>query len=483
MSNLNDLNFSNLVSGKEVILSGKRFEVASPFYPEFVTKVPDSNLFDLKTCVSKAKSSAIEISKLSFGDRAEILRKTAKNIRFDSEDLEYVVKMTGMPITFVEKQLQDIKNLLLALPELIENTLGNRHGRIAGKVLDNHDLFKILYPIDGIVYSVTPANDPRIVSFISAWLVCLGIPGIIKPAKTDFLIAQKVIKKIIENGYPASGLNILGWNTSGENATKINFSLVDAAKAVWVFGDDTTVDNLLRFEDINGHRVDHFSDKIVLRHSTGRAAAVCDENIESKKIVNIITESCLEWPIGCNSLKAIFDASKQSNELTAMLNERFSRLEKETGNPFKHKTKVGFVDKQTLTNVSKRIKELESLRLLKKLQGKQISELQSTPFLLATEDKHSEFLAKEFSIYVLALKKCASFEEAVSEANESAGSNKRLAISVFSEDGEKVLKTNLHAHHIKRMRHSTELDILFHEGNDYLHRLTIPQIHREKTKS
>lgn len=473
--------FNNFIGGKESLLSKKTFEVGSPFYSDYIINVPDSNLFDLKSATSRARSAIETCNKLHFDDKREILKNASERIKFSNDDLEYIVKMTGMPIARVEKYTNEIPIILNAVYEAVEKRIGVRYGKIARHPIPDYDIFKFLEPTHGFVYAVTPGNDPRVVPFVASWLVTLGIPCIFKVSKNDILTAQKVIHTIIESGYPAGGLGMLCWDTSKENSKKLNFDLVDSSQVVWAFGDNNTVDNLLRFEEVeNGHRIDHFSDKIILRHATGRAAAICDSKIDQEKIADMITESALYWPIGCNALKAVFDANDKHGELVQILAEKFNKLT--VGDPMDKMTEVGYADSRILKYVFKRINELKLFGLIEPNTGKLISDIQASPIMLKTRDKLSEFLSREFLVYILTVKQCASFDEAVNEVNESSGSTKRIAIAVFSDEEDKVLRTTLRAHHIKRLRHTTELDILFHEGNDYLHKLTVPQIHRVKWK-
>jgi hypothetical protein len=168
------------------------------------------------------------------------------------------------------------------------------------------------------------------------------------------------------------------------------------------------------------------------------------------------------------------------------ISDKFIEMRKFVGDPMNKKTKIGTVSKDVLGLVSKRIDSLKSLGQLEQVCGEFISECQSSPLLLKTLDPFSEFLSTEFSCYLLTVKKCPNYATAVREMNLSAGENKRLATIVFSEDERDLFCDYIHSHHIKHMRHSTELDIMFHEGNDYLHLLTRPQIHRIngfKTKS
>lgn len=475
----------NFIGGKSLLLSGKRYGVQSPFFEDYSVQAADSGLFDVNTAIFKAKNAGKECKALSFGEREQILKQASKKLGFDSSILEYTVKMTGMPVHYVRKHLEQIPGMLPGVPELIRNRLGLTGPALHHHVASGADLYSVFHPLDGFVYGVTPGNDPRAVPFVVSWCVALGIPLVIKPSKTDLLGHQKLAEALINEGYPADGLNVIGWNSDSQNSLAKNFALVDSASAIWIFGDDNTIDKVLRFSaDEQGKQVDHFAGKVVLRHSSGRGAGIHDAGGDLKKTARIIVESAFEWPIACNALKALFTANSDHGELVARIKDiTENEFSKHVGDPMKVNTRVGCVNQKLLKHVTDRVASLKKMRLLQELVPlKALSGHQTSPLLLETTDAHSEFLSKEYSIYVLAIKKCKSFEHAVEEANGQSGDAKRISITVLSQDEKKVLGTYLHAYHVKRLRHSTELDLLYHEGNDYLHKLMVPQIHRVEQK-
>lgn len=469
-----------LVAGKPSLLSGKRFETPSSFYEDYSFLAADCGLFDVKRAVSKATHAIRECQSLSFETREEILCAASKKFDWQNKKFsEYVVKMTGMPIHFVTQHLKEASETLNAVPSLVRQRLGISNGRLHQRPVQGMDFYTIFHPLSGVIYAVTPGNDPRAVPFVAAWCATLGIPCVIKPSKNDLLVSRAIVKTIIDCGYPAAGLNLVSWDTTKEDSQAKNFALVDSAKAVWAFGEDATVDGLLRFHK-NDDKLDHFSGKTILRHAAGRSAAVCDQHADLDKTAKIIVESSFNWPISCNATKAVFDASGKHEELVAKIKQITEKeFTKFIGDPMKESTRVGFVEAKLLAHAVKRVNELKKFSLIKELvQLKQISSHQIAPILLETHDNRSEFLSKEHSLYVLCLKSSKTFQEAVDEANGSSEENKRISVSVFCDDENKVLNTYLHAHHVKRSRHSTELDVLYHEGNDYLNKLTLPQVHR-----
>ncbi|MDP2666337.1 MAG: aldehyde dehydrogenase family protein [Candidatus Diapherotrites archaeon] len=471
------LKFENLIGGSSISLTKAYFPIQSFYDPGFVIEVPNAGVLDAKTAISKARSSTATLAQMPFEERSNILYEASRKIKFTDDEIESWVKLSGMPITAVKDQLNEVEKIFKIIPDLIRKRIGINNGKIGRNPIEGHPMFKYMHPISGYVYVVTPGNDPRVTSFVAAWLISLGLPGIFKPSKTDFPIASKTIQTLIQCGYPKEALHVVNWDTNNQSKGKIHFDLVDSSSAIWAFGDNGVVENLLRWEINGDHKVDHFSDKIVLKHTTGRTASICASSADIRKTVDLAVESSLTWPIGCNALKSIFDASGKNSELMPLLIEKFESYGKWVGDPMNKKTKVGNVNPEILSMVGKRCNELSSLNQLQKFSGDFLSESQSSPLLFKTNDIFSEFLSTEFSCYLLTVKQSENYSSAVNELNMSAGKNHRLVTVVYTEDESEVLKEYLHAHHIKRMKHSTELDIMFHEGNDYLHQLTRPQIH------
>jgi acyl-CoA reductase-like NAD-dependent aldehyde dehydrogenase len=470
------LKFNNYIGGKEVLLSGQTFTVESSIYPDYQFLAPEAGLFDIKTAISKARTSVKDCHALTFSERIEILERAAASFSPTATDFEFAVKTTGMPISNVRSFSEDIRNIYRNVPIAIEKHIG-RLGDRFGHDLRHSEGTVHFEPINGIVYAITPGNDIRVTAFIASWLVALGIPGIFKCSKNDLAFANKTLQKLVEAGYPEGGLNLLCWDTQKKENAKLNFELVDSSKVVWAYGADSTVDFMLRFETKSENQVlDHFSDKTILRHATGRTAAISSPKTDIEKVSERATTSALTWPIGCNSLKALFNASNKNTEVVSALTEKFEQLAKHTGDPMKNTTKIGFTEPKLLAQVWNRINDLKKTGQLSLLTGEKISERQCTPLLLETLDLNSEFLNTEFSTYLLTIKNCSGFSEAIDEVNVTSGANRRLVVTVFSSENEKLGR--IHAHRINMNTITTDLDLLFQEGNDYFSKLTTPQLHK-----
>jgi acyl-CoA reductase-like NAD-dependent aldehyde dehydrogenase len=474
---MQELMFKNFIGGKDTLLSGKNFTVESDFYPDYRVLAPESGIFDVKTAISKAKSSLKECKELTFAERTEILENASEHYSATNAELEYAVKNTGMPIKIVKEYSEEIIKIFRGLPIVLEKHVG-LVGEQFGYELKHANGVALFEPINGMVYAVTPGNDIRVSAFIASWLVSLGLSGIIKCSKNDLAFAHKALEQLTKSGYPEGALNLLCWDTKKQENSKLNFELVDSAKVVWAYGSDSTVDFMLRFEEKTPENViDHFSDKIVLRHGTGRSAGICGSDVSVNEVAQTVTDSALTWPIGCNAMKMLFTCGKNQEELASELSERFDELRKFTGDPMSNKTRVGYTDPKLLQHVMARIGDLQKTGQVKLRTGKKLSDKQCIPLLLETWDANSELLSNEFSTYLLTIKKCDGLNDALTQLNESAGINKRLSVSVFTSEKQKV-QNSLHAHHIANNKPTNEIDLLFHEGNDYFHKLTIPQIHK-----
>ncbi len=519
---------SNLIGGNEVNLSRQHFEVPSQFYKDFSIRLSDSGAIDISIAIAKAKKAAndIECQSLQFEKRAEILEKAAKKIRFSKDEMKEIVKFNGMPIKYVRGYLEQIPALMRTFQTVIKGRYGFIGGRIGTNFLENEKFHKIEFrvPKKGFIYAITPSNDPRTTAVVSSIAVLLGIPIIIKPSKLDTLVPIKIGEAIIAEGYPKNGIGIVFFNSENPLSKRHNFKLCDEASIIWPFGDDSTVDNLLRLEHnqsfnlerfladrgindaqkefekfareigkskdtlseyITMQTTDHFASKIVLRHVSGRCAGIVDSDFDINLAANLIIESSMRYPIGCNSMKSALVVEESYSKLIENLKKRFCQLEQRVGDPLNEKTEIGYVDPKTVSFVEKRLDELKRSGLAEIIMGgEKINEMQLTPILAATNDEHSELLVNEISAYILCLKKSDSFREAVEEVNVLALKNPKLAVSYFTQNPEHM-KLHINAHHLKINYLTTDVEGIIHEGNDYIMQLTKPHVvhlQKEHTK-
>lgn len=517
---------NNLIGGKQINLSKAYFTVQSPFYDDFKVSVSDAGHLDISIAISNAGHAWEECQKLSFTERADMLEKAAGSLKFSEEEIQSIVKMVGMPEKYVSAQIKQIPELMVAFRNTVLERYGFIDGRLGLDFAESEKFHKIEFrlPKKGFAYAITPGNDPRITAVVSTVLALLGIPGIIKPSKTDLIIPLKVAKAIIDAGYPKNGLNVLFFDTGNPRSKDYNFKICDKAAVIWPFGDDNTVDNILRIEKRNvldidkftndkkiadirkefpkflaelqkteksldsyilAQNIDHFANKFVLRHASGRCAGILDDDFDVSLAAKLIMDSSMRYPIGCNSMKSVFAVGPAFDKLAETLKKEFSLLDKHVSDPLDPETEVGYIDENTALFLDKRIKELKMLNLISILHGGQkIGRFQASPLLVSTNDVNSELLINEISGYILCLTKVNSFEEAISQINRISKDNPKLAVSYFTNNTENM-KMHVNAHHVKINYLTTDIDGIVHEGNDYIMQLTRPymvHLHKEHTK-
>lgn len=513
----------NLIGGQPINLSKTYFTVRSQFYEDFEVSVADASQLDISIALSKVKQSWEECQKLSFAERVSIIEKAAKGLKFSEEEVQELVKMMGIPQKYVLEQVNQIPEIMMDFWKVISKRYGFLYGKIGLDFRESETFHKIEFRISkkGFVYAITPGNDARTTVVVSTILVLLGIPGIIKPSKTDNIIPLKVVKAIIEAGYPKNGLMVIFFDSENPKSKENNFKICDEAAVIWPFGNEDTIDNLIRIEkrdvlnidkfmkdkeivDIQKEfpkflvelqkaensldtymltqTIDHFASKLVLRHASGRCAGILDSDFDVDHAAKLIMDSSMRYPISCNSMKSVFVVESAFDKLVKNLEHEFNALDKYTSNPLNSETEVGYIDQKTALFLEKRIDELKRLQLVSILHGgRKINSNQFTPLLVSTNDINSELLINEIPAYILCLIKVSSFEDAVSQINKISQHNPKLAVSYFTNNPNNM-RLYVNAHHVKINYLTTDIDGIIHEGNDYIMQLTRPyMVHVHKT--
>ncbi len=514
-----DAMIDNLIGGHLVNTGKVYFEVQSEFCDDARASVADASELDVAIALSKAKQSWDDCQELGFPERVRIVTRAADSLSFTDEEIDSVVRAVGMPKRYVASLIAQIPDLIRSLCEAIPERYGVINGKIGATFAERQDFHKIEFriPRRGFAYAVTPGNDPRVTAVVSTILALLGIPGIIKPSKTDHVIPFKVIRGLIDAGYPENGLAVVFLNSDNPQSSERNFKICDQAAIIWPFGDDKTVDRLLRNEtrevfdlqkflgdngiaSIEGglselrtlgdssdsylltQTIDHFASKVVLRHASGRCAGILDQDLDLELAAKLVIDSSMRYPIGCNSMKCVFVAEPVFEEFARILQREFGALDEHVSDPLKLDTEVGYVSAKVVAFLERRIAELARLGLISVLHGgRKISRIQMTPLLASTNDMHSELLVDEIPGYVLCLAKVKSFEEGVSRINGISEGRRKLAVSYFTNDLQNM-RLYVNAYHVKVNSATTDLDGLVHEGNDYVMQLTTPyMVHLQKT--
>ena len=489
--------YKNLIGGNYFSFGGP-FETGSSFY-DYKFSIDGANEFDIDMAVNFALDSKEKLSNLGYLGRKEILKKTAQSLSFEADEIEHAVKMMGMPIQYVRLYAQEVPALLSGYSDSLEQRYSVVNGKLARVHKDLNSL-EIKEPLDGFVYSIVPSNDPRALSFVFSVVGTIGLPAVLKISKNELPIAHKIAREAIVQGYPADALNLLCWDTDDKKrAQELHFYMFSKHSPNFFipFGNDDTINNQLRYKekkiidirDLNkniGKNLDELlisdvtkSDKVdiltgnVIRHTSGNCSIIVDGF--SEKAVDLAGYSAFEYPISCKSAKSVYFVGSQKDfELFKIgLSNYAKRLI--IGDPLREKTQVGFVDSDLLEQTLKKVEELRSLGQLEVVYGgEKISENQATPLIVTTDDHQSPFLTRETSIYMIALRRVDSLEQAVKECN-LPGYKQRLAVSVISDKSEiesvnTLLDLNCDQFHVNQITRSLHPPL--HQGINYLERMS-----------
>lgn len=487
-----------IIGGRETL--GDTFGGLSLFYPGYSYPVANAGALDIAQAIGSARNA----KRTSLKTRVACLQKAAAAFSYRDEDCEHAVRMTGMPVSIIKEHFDSIPGILGSLSQ----SLGSRFTHFGGseslgaEMLDA-GFYKLLTPQGGFCYAITPGNDVRVVAMVAANLCYAGMPFIIKASKED-AAAPLVIRALLDGGFPPGSCNLLYFDSAAQDAAKKHFRIMDASRTVWTFGSDETVDVALRYEsagsrtylditdlmtegggDIefvrqgfaeNSFRlrdrlvtkdevVDHFIGKNVLRHGCGNCAIIASGQFDEQ--VSEILYRSLGYAIGCNAAKSamIVDSPhwiEQAADYLASL---------PVGDPLDPKTRVGYVNPATLDYL---LGVVDGKRGIEVFGGERLSSIQARPLVARSREIVPELFGQEIPAYVLAAMDCATTGEAVVAINGCSGKNPRLSVSMLNvgDEHSRHSISELKAHAVFINAPTTVVAPYFHEGNDYVLRLS-----------
>lgn len=446
------MKIQNYIGGQLVdSFSKQQVKIKSPFF-DFSLEIPNSDPVDLAMALSSAKKAQFEVEKLSLSERADILKKASQNFRVTQEEIEYAVKMLGVPKKAI---IQKTENSRYMLEHLFMHAK-KRYRFIQNEFLHHHfddNAFVYKRPLDKLCSCFIPGNDISVPAFVFAHTVLSGSRVIAKPSKDEPYFSVKIAKTITEAGYPKGGINVVVWDSADKNRKNMAHALIAETQVRIVFGDDATL-QLLRFQETNGQTKDHGINGSFVLYGTGRSKAIIDKDVDFEKAAKALAEGSLSYYIGCTSTKAAFIHESVYAKMIEKLKKEFE--EPIVGNPLQDKTDIGFARETKM--VLERIKESERFGLTKTLNSapKLKNEFQlEKPVLLEAHDTNSEFLKQEYPIPILVVYKFSGdLSDGIQLLNDasfvSEEHSKSLAVSVYTDSVQKNMQSilKINAHHI-----------------------------------
>lgn len=425
---------SNFCGTVKKSLSGS-FTCRSVYY-DYAFELPNSSIVDLKLMLSHATHARKKVALLSFDERAEILRKAAEMYSVNDDELDHLVKMTGMPRKYVKERADFGKFILQALPQMIGTRYGHKFGTITKEILRNgNGMYRLTgyeshRSVDGLIAAFVPPNDPAEVPFLLGHMVMYGGTAIIKPSASEPYFSLKVAELLTKAGYPEGALNVIHWDTRDASRTSVSQELIRSSTHRIIMGGKSTADMLLKVVNDDGVCIEeHYSTGKNCIFSSGHSKAIVCPSSDIEKAADMLVQGAYEWTRDCVTTKSVFVCENQKVQLTDAIKKRLQQ--KVVGDPLDNATDIGFVD-----DAHKMIDTIRGLVDFKYavLHFGEIDEKRNTPFLLETKHVHSPLLQHEFP-YTLTIVPVQSVEEAVDKINETSfvlEDKMTMAVSVFS---------------------------------------------------
>ena len=233
-----------LIGGREIF--GETFEAASPFYPDYTQPVSKASPLDVAAAIGCARQAQPG----SPASRKDMLQRAADAFTWTEADLEHTVRMTGMPLQQVRAMYAEIPAWLRAVPQILEQRFPPYQDQnIYIDSLQAGVAARLLRPVSGFCYAITPGNDPRACALLAANLGYLGIPFILRASSKD-AAALPLVRALLAGGFDPNFCSLLYFEPG--SVSPLHFKLLDACSVVWTFGPRWLVDSRLRYEPLGG---------------------------------------------------------------------------------------------------------------------------------------------------------------------------------------------------------------------------------------
>ncbi len=417
----------NFIGGKEQDALDGTFTVQSQFFP-YEFEVANSGRLDLGDCIAAAKNAQAACAALSIDERKAVLRAAAQQLVVADDEIDHLVEMGGMPITFVRQHAAYARNILALAADVADVRHGFVHGMLGDHVMDKG--FEISLPPEGLVCALIPPNDPAESAFIFAHVVMSGAVVILKPSQQEPYMALKLAALLTACGYPAGGLNVLHWNTKDLSRAELVDELVKQTQYRIVMGEYETAHAILAGGQHTRARNCVFS--------AGRSKAIVDEGADIVKAADCIVASSLDWTSNCVSTKTVVVVGEHNaRALITLLAHKF--LGRRVGDPRDAATQIGYVPQAVLDQMEQSVRGAGDFNYIDILVPfERLNKHQIRPLLVTVSptDEESSFVTQELP-YTLAVVTVPTFTDAVSFVNRSTShlhERHNMAVSLYGGD-------------------------------------------------
>ncbi|USK36564.1 NAD-dependent succinate-semialdehyde dehydrogenase (plasmid) [Bacillus sp. F19] len=185
------------------------FDVVNPANGEVIAKVPNSGKAETDEAIEAADQAFKSWSKTAAQERSSILRKIAKIMHENKEELANIMTLEmGKPLA---ESLGEV-NYAASFLEWYAEEARRVYGRtVPGKSV--HNRIQVIKQPVGVVAAITPWNFPA--AMITRKLgpaLAAGCTIVIKPAESTPLTAMKLMEYCVEAGVPNGVVNLVTGN-------------------------------------------------------------------------------------------------------------------------------------------------------------------------------------------------------------------------------------------------------------------------------
>jgi glyceraldehyde-3-phosphate dehydrogenase (NADP+) len=198
-----------LIGGQWVGAAGD-IPVHDPFSQEIVDSVPKGTAEDVERAVAAALEGYHVNRRLSTGERARILRRTAELLEERHEEFAVLIAKEGSKtIREARKEAYRCTQTLRVSGEEATRILGETISFDQQKGSENRRGYFYRFPI-GVIAAITPFNDPlNLVAHKVGPAMAGGNGVVLKPATVTPLSALKLAELFLEAGLPPKVLNVV----------------------------------------------------------------------------------------------------------------------------------------------------------------------------------------------------------------------------------------------------------------------------------
>jgi len=202
-------NFPIIVGGKE-IFKEEKLDVIYPYNNEKIHSVSLADEEDIKKAIDLAKVGFEKTKKISTYQRAKILKTVKEKIEAEKEDLaKLIVFEAGKPLSQARAEVDRCIFTFSIAEEEAKRIYGEIIPLDLAPWCERKEGYIKRFP-RGVLLAITPFNFPlNLVAHKIAPAIAVGVPFILKPSSKTPVISYKLLKFVLEAGYPEEAINYL----------------------------------------------------------------------------------------------------------------------------------------------------------------------------------------------------------------------------------------------------------------------------------